>query len=97
NPPLTSYLYVPTLALWRSPVAAYLLVIGLNTLAVWLVYRTARALLGQARAWVAAALMAINPWVIEYSRATWVQGLVPCFACLTAHWLFPVLAAPEVD
>ncbi len=92
NPPLTGYLYVPVLALWRSPVAVYLLVIGVNTLAVCLVYRTARALLGEARAWIAAGLMAVNPWAIEYSRATWVQGLVPFFACLTAYWLFPALA-----
>lgn len=92
NPPLTGYLYVPVLAVWRSPVAAYLLVIALNTVAVWLCYRTALKLFGQPPAWIAAALMAINPWVVEYSRATWVQGLVPFLACLTAYWLFPALA-----
>lgn len=96
NPALAGYLYLPVLMLWRSPVAVYLLVITLNTAAVWLAYRAVRALFDPERALIAAALVAVNPWVIEYSRATWVQGLVPFFVCLVAALLWPVLTGESV-
>ncbi len=91
NPALTGYLYLPFVALTRSPLGAYLLVISLNTLAVLLAFRAVRGLLGYFPALVAAALMAVNPWVIEYSRATWVQSLLPFFTCAIAWLLWPVL------
>ncbi len=91
NPPLTGYLMIPFVALTRSPLGAYLLVIGLNTLGVWCCYRAARTLIGVRPALLAAALMAVNPWVIEYSRATWVQGLLPFFTCAVAWLIWPVL------
>ena len=56
--------------LTRSPIGPYLFVITLNTLAVWLAYRAAVMLLDERRALIAAFLMAVNPWVIEYSRTT---------------------------
>lgn len=92
NPALTGYLYLPFVALTRSPLGAYLLVIALNSLAVPLAYRAVRGLLGQSAALIAALLMAVNPWVIEYSRATWVQSLLPFFTCALAWLLWPVLA-----
>jgi len=91
NPALTGYLYLPVVALTRSPLGAYLLVTALNTLGVVLAFRATRGLLGGRPALVAALLLAVNPWVIEYSRATWVQGLVPFFACALAWLLWPVL------
>lgn len=91
NPALTGYLYLPFVALTRSPLGAYVLVIALNTLAVLLAYRATRGLLGSTAALVAAVLMAVNPWVIEYSRATWVQSLLPFFVCAIAWLLWPVL------
>src|SRR2546421_10280689 len=71
NPALTGYLLIPWVALTRSPIGPYLFVITLNTAAVWLTYRVAVMLLDERRALVAAFLMAVNPWVIEYSRTTW--------------------------
>src|SRR5579862_5877790 len=71
NPALTGYLLLPWVALTRSPIGAYLFVIALNTLAVWLAYRAAAQLHDPDRALIFAFLMAINPWVIEYSRTTW--------------------------
>ena len=68
NPPLTGYLFLPLIALTRSPLGAYILVIALNTVAVVLAYRAARLIIGGDRALIAAFLMAVNPWVIEYSR-----------------------------
>ncbi len=91
NPALTGYLFIPWVALTRSPIGAYLFVISLNTLAVWLAYRAAAILLGERRALVAAFLMAVNPWVVEYSRTTWVQALIPFFSCLVFWLLVPVL------
>jgi 4-amino-4-deoxy-L-arabinose transferase-like glycosyltransferase len=91
NPALTGYLYLPLIALTRSPLSAYILIIALNTLAVLLAFRAVRTLLGVRPALVAAALMAVNPWVIEYSRSAWVQSLLPFFACAIAWLLWPVL------
>src|SRR5690606_34573182 len=91
NPALTGYLYLPFVALTRSPLGAYVLVIALNSLAVPLAYRAVRTLLNRDAALAAAGLMAVNPWVIEYSRSTWVQSLLPFFTCALAWLLWPVL------
>ncbi len=92
NPPLMGYILVLPVAIWRSPYAAYIFVTALNSLAPYLVYRLGIRLMDRRRALVAAALMAFNPWVIEYSRYTWVQGLLPFLTTLTAWLLFPVMA-----
>ncbi|NDJ62917.1 MAG: hypothetical protein GYB67_17485 [Chloroflexi bacterium] len=91
NPPLTGYLFVPVVALTRSPLGGYVLVIALNTLAVLLAYRTAHLIIGARLALIAAGLLAVNPWVIEYSRTTWVQSLLPFLTCALAWALWPVL------
>ncbi|MBK8138197.1 MAG: hypothetical protein IPK52_20680 [Chloroflexi bacterium] len=92
NPALTGYLFVPVLALTRSAAAVYVLVIALNTAGVYFCYRTAADLTG--KRWlglIAAWLMAVNPWVIEFSRTTWVQCLLPFLMSFVAWLLFPVL------
>lgn len=87
NPPLTGTLFLPILAITRSLVAVYVCVILLNTVAVAFCYHTARQLLRDDRlALIAAFLMAVNPWLIEYSRATWVQCLLP-FGVSGLLWL----------
>jgi hypothetical protein len=91
NPALTGYLFLPGLALARSPISAYVLVIALNTLGVYLAFAVARRLLNVPVALLTAGLLAVNPWMIEYSRATWVQGLLPFFASALAWALWPVL------
>ncbi|MFQ3535369.1 MAG: hypothetical protein SNJ58_05790 [Aggregatilineales bacterium] len=90
NPALTGYLYIPALLIVRSPYAPYLLVIALNTLAVWLAYRAIRHLWDTPAALSGAFLLAASPWVIEYSRTTWVQALLPFFACLIFALFIPV-------
>lgn len=89
NPALTGYLYIPALLIVRSPYAPYLLVIALNTLAVALAYRAMRYV-DESAALIGAFLLAVNAWVIEYSRTTWVQSLLPFFACLTFALFAPV-------
>jgi 4-amino-4-deoxy-L-arabinose transferase-like glycosyltransferase len=91
NPALTGYLFAPVVALTRSPLAVYVFVIALNWLGVWLAYRAGRGMLGTRVGLVVAGLMAVNPWVIEYSRTSWVQSLLPFFACAVAWLLWPVL------
>ncbi len=91
NPPLTGYFYVPLLALWRHPIMAYVLTLGLNTLAVWLAYRALERLLGARAALVGAWLFAVNPWIVEDSRRTWVQALTPFFVALIFWALTPIL------
>ncbi|PJF21628.1 MAG: hypothetical protein CUN56_10100 [Phototrophicales bacterium] len=91
NPPLTGYLYIPVVALTRSPLGVYVFVILLNWLGVWLTYKATRLILDEKSALVAAALMAVNPWVIEYSRTSWVQALLPFFVPLVAWLLWGVL------
>lgn len=91
NPALTGYLYLPPLMLWRSPLGVYALVIALNALAVPFTFQAGRALLRRdAPALIAAALVAFNPWIIEYSRTTWVQSLMPFFVTLIAALIVPV-------
>jgi 4-amino-4-deoxy-L-arabinose transferase-like glycosyltransferase len=91
NPPLTSYLYLPLVALTRSPLPVYIAVILLNTLAVWFCYRLTRRLFGEKEAVFAAWLVAVNPWLIEYSRFTWVQALMPFFMTGLAWLMYPLL------
>ncbi len=91
NPPLTGYFYVPLIALGREPIAAYVLTLVLNTLAIWLAYRGLRWLVGRYPALVGAFLFAVNPWIIEDSRRTWVQALAPFFVTLIFWALVPVL------
>jgi 4-amino-4-deoxy-L-arabinose transferase-like glycosyltransferase len=90
NPTLTGYLLLPFVGITRSPLGAYVFTIALNTLGVLLAYRAIKGLLGERPALIAAALMAVNPWVIEYSRTTWVQSLLPFFTCALSWLLFPV-------
>ncbi|MBK9124273.1 MAG: hypothetical protein IPM16_14305 [Chloroflexi bacterium] len=92
NPPLTGYLFVPVLALTRSVLAVYVFVVLLNTAAVYFCYRATAVLLdnpwlGLAAAW----LMAVNPWMIEFSRTTWVQCLLPFQTTVILWLLIPVL------
>lgn len=97
NPALLGYLYLPLIAIFRSVVPVYLAVIGLNTLAVWLVFRTAQRMFNDGRALIAAGLMAINPWLVEFSRDIWLPSLLPFFTALIAYLLFPFLTDDEME
>ncbi len=92
NPTLTGYFFIPVLALVRQPAAVYVFTLLLNTVAIWLAYRGLQALLGTRPALVGAALFAVNPWIIEDSRRTWVQSLSPFFACLIFYALAALLS-----
>jgi hypothetical protein len=92
NPALTGYLYLPVVALFRTPLAVYVFVAALNALAASFTFHTARALLGRtAPALIAALIVSVNPWMVEYSRTTWVQSLMPFFVTGAAWLIVPVL------
>jgi len=91
HPALTGYLYAPLLALTHTTLSAYVLVIALNSLAVYLAYRALLALLNRPAALVGALLMAVNPWLIEYSRMSWPPALLPFFSSALLWQLAPVL------
>ncbi len=91
NPPLMSYLQAIPLLVWRSPWAVYIFVTALNTIAIWFVYRAAQQLLGDAAGLLSAFLFAINPWVVYFSRTTWVQALIPFFTAVIAWGLWPTI------
>jgi 4-amino-4-deoxy-L-arabinose transferase-like glycosyltransferase len=90
NPALTGYLFLPGIALIGSAYGAYLIAIGLNTLAIGFTFAAALRFGSPRQALLAAFLLAASPWVVEYSRTTWVQALLPFFACLI-FWLFAAL------
>jgi hypothetical protein len=91
NPPLIGYFFVPFIALVRHPIAAYAVTLTLNTFAIWLAYRALRWLIGTRAALIGTLLFAVNPWIVEDSRRTWVQSLAPFFVCLIFWALAPVL------
>jgi hypothetical protein len=89
NPVLMVYLQAIPLALFRSPLAVQAFILFLNTSAIWFVYRVAADVLSERAGLLAAFLFAINPWVIYFSRTTWVQSLVPFFMAVIAWGLWP--------
>jgi len=97
NPPLMDYIQAIPLRLWDSPYAVYLFIILLNTAAIWFVYLTARALLGEWAALVAALLYAVNPWLVFDSRATWCPALMPLWTTLIAWGLWPAMSTERGD
>lgn len=85
------YVYLPFLALVQTPLAAYLPVMALNLLGVLLTYRIGRDMLSVRAGLVAAALLAVNPWLIEYSRNTWTHALLPFCLPALAYLLWRVI------
>ncbi len=97
NPALMAYIQALPLLLFRSPGAVQALILVLNSAAVWFVWRVATDLLGRRAGWVTAALFAFSPWIVFFSRMTWVQSLVPFFMAVVAWGLWPafVMAKPS--
>ncbi len=97
NPALMPYLQALPLWLFRSPWAVQAFILIFNCAAVWFVWRVATDLLGRRAGWVAAFLFAVNPWVVFFSRTTWVQSLVPFFMAVIAWGLWPAFVEERAD
>jgi 4-amino-4-deoxy-L-arabinose transferase-like glycosyltransferase len=95
SPLLMTYVEALPLVVWRSPWAVAIFIVSLNTLAIGFVFWAARQLLGNVAGYIAAFLFAINPWLVFYSRETWVSSLMPFFVTLIAASLWPTLATDK--
>mgnify|MGYP001063078293 CR=1 FL=1 len=91
NPPLMSYLMTIPLLFWRSPWAVYIFVAGLNTVGIWFVYQLAKRSLGTTEGLLSAFLFAISPWIVRFSRMTWLPALEPVLIPLIAWLFWPIL------
>lgn len=83
---LMGYLYAPLLALSSSLYSVYGAVILLNSFGIGLSYVAARRAFGVPVALISTSLLAVNPWLIEYSKMSWPPALLPLYASLL-FWL----------
>ncbi len=97
NPVLMTYLQAIPLLFGRSPWSVYVFIIALNSLAIWFVYLLGRDLLGVRVGLIAAFLFAVNPWIIFFSRTSWVQALLPLLMALIAWGIWPRLVDPRAS
>lgn len=97
NPVLMTYLQAIPLLLGRSPWLVYVFIIALNSLAIWFVYLLGRDLLGVRVGLIAAFLFAVNPWIIFFSRTSWVQSLLPLLMAVIAWGIWPRLVDPQAS
>lgn len=82
NPPLFVYLVAIPLAVVRSPLAVAGFIAATNVLAVWLCYLIGKRCYSRFVGVAAAALFALSPWGIVFSRKIWAQDLLPVFTTL---------------
>jgi 4-amino-4-deoxy-L-arabinose transferase-like glycosyltransferase len=88
NPPLFIYILALPLLVWPNPLAAALFIAGANVAAVAVCYLIGRRYFSPFVALGAAALYALAPWAVIFSRKIWAQDFLPivigCFV-LAAH------------
>ena len=82
NPALFIYLIALPLAVVRSPLAAASLVAASNVVAIWLTYLVGKRYYSNFVGIAGAALFALSPWGIIFSRKIWAQDTLPIFATL---------------
>lgn len=83
NPPLFVYLIAPLVAASRNPVAVAGGIALLNIAAVAICWHIGRRYAGAAGALTAAAMFAVSPWAVIFSRKIWAQDFIPIFATAT--------------
>ena len=82
NPPLFVYLVALPLAVVRSPIAVAAAIALANVAAVLLCYVAGRRIYSSFVGVVSAALFALSPWSIVFSRKIWAQDLLPLVTTL---------------
>lgn len=82
NPPGLPDLLLPVVACTANPLAAAFYIAAFNIAAIVLVWRLGCAVRSRAAGLWAAALVAVHPWLVLYSRKIWAQSLLPFFATL---------------
>jgi len=91
--PVYYYFMMPFVWAWDlSPVGAAVMVALFGTATVYLLYRFVRDMFDHVTGIIAAALYAVSPLVIAYSRSSWNPNLVPFFSIGFFYFLFISMA-----
>ena len=80
-PPLYVYVLALPLAIVRDPLAAAAFIAATNVIAVWLCYIAGTRYFSRFVGLASAALFALSPWAIIYSRKIWSPDLLPICTC----------------
>ncbi|HEX4526163.1 MAG TPA: hypothetical protein VH108_05420 [Gaiellaceae bacterium] len=91
NPPLFVYLVAVPLAIVPSPIAAAIFIATANVAVVWLTFVLGTRCFSRFVGLAAAALLALSPWPIVFSRKIWAQDLLPVCTTLFALQLHALL------
>ena len=84
--PLYYYLMVPSLLIsGLDPVGPAVMVAVFGVLTTLLIYILARSKIGDAGAFVAALVFALQPVIVNFTRNSWNPNVVPFFALLTLY------------
>lgn len=87
--PIYYYFMLPFLWAWHlNPVGPAIMVALFGVATVWLVFEVGRELFDAQAGLFAAALYALSPLVIAYSRSSWNPNLVPFFSLFLVYMLF---------
>lgn len=92
--PIYYYMMAPFLWLWQlDPVGPAIMVGLIGTITVWIVYLMGRKLFDEKTGLIAAALYAVSPLVLQYSRSSWNPNVVPFFSLLTMYMLLKAVTS----
>lgn len=80
NPPLFIYLLIPMFAISSNPVVVSCFIAALSLAAVVVCWHIGRKYYGPIAGLTAAAMFAVSPWAVIYSRKIWAQDFVPIFS-----------------
>jgi len=83
NPPLFIYLVAPLFAIGANPMLVSGGIALLNLAAVAICWHIGRRYAGAVAALTAAAMFAVSPWAVIFSRKIWAQDFIPIFATST--------------
>lgn len=91
--PIYYYFMAPFLFLFNyDPVGAAVMVALFGIATVYLTYRVGREFFNERAGLFAAALYAVSPLVIAYSRSSWNPNLMPFFSLITLYILYKAVS-----
>jgi hypothetical protein len=83
NPPLFIYVLAPIVAVTGNPVGIGVAIALLNIAAIVICFFIGKLFYNERVGLLAAALFAVSPWAVIYSRKIWAQDFVPLLATAT--------------
>ncbi len=96
--PIYYYMMAPFLFLANyNPVGPAIMIAFLGIATVFLVYRFGKEWVGLQAALIAAALYAVSPLVISYSRSSWNPNPMPFFSMIIFYLLYKWIQKPSVQ